>query len=144
MVYVSAYLPGNGQDMLTLANQDKSSKVGQNFQLSEDYSSATLKKEAIVPAVCADCPEFMQEALVKYHKPEPAKPMSEQVKLTKGKFGSVPKYYIHTTKDFAVSYELQKMMVKNNGTIKKTFTMDTSHLPFVVQPERFLEILASL
>ena len=144
MVYVSAYVPRDGEDMLTLANQDQFSKVGQNFQLSEDYSSATLKKEAIVPSICADCPDFMKEAIVKYHKPEAAKPMSEKVKLTKGKFGSVPKYYIHTTKDYAVSYELQKMMVKNNGTIKKTFTMDTSHLPFVVQPQQFLEILTSL
>lgn len=94
----------------------------------------------IAPAVCADCPEFMKEILVKYHKAEPAKPLGEKVVLT-SKFANVPKYYIHTRADAAVGYELQKIMVKNNGTVKQTFVMNTSHLPFVVQPQEFVAIL---
>ncbi len=144
IVYVSAYIPRNGEDMLTLANQDKGSKVGAALEFSADHSAASIKKEVIVPAVCADCPDFMKEALVKYHKAEPAKPLGEIVVLTAAKFGSVPKYYIHSTNDAAVGYDLQKMMVKNNGTIKQTFEMETSHLPFVVQPAKFVEILTSI
>lgn len=144
IVYVSAYLPRNAEDLLTLANQDKQSKAGTALEFTADYSAASIKKEVIVPAVCADCPDFMKEALVKYHKAEPAKPLSEKVVLTAAKFGSVPKYYIHTTNDAAVGYDLQKMMVKNNGTIKQTFEMETSHLPFVVQPAKFVEILTSI
>ena len=141
LVYVSAYLPRNGEDLLSLSKQDAQSKVGGALEFSADYSSAKIKKEVIVPAVCADCPPFMQDVLVKYHKEEPAGPLSEKVVLTPAKFGSVPKYYIHTTQDMAVGYELQKQMVKANGGIKKTFEMETSHLPFVVNPGRFLEIL---
>jgi len=141
LVYVSAYLPINGEDLLSLSKQDAESKVGGALEFSADYSSAKIKKEVIVPAVCADCPQFMQEVLVKYHKEEPAGPLSEKVVLTAAKFGSVPKYYIHSTQDAAVGYALQKQMVKANGGIKKTFEMATSHLPFVVQPGRFLEIL---
>ncbi|MFN7604261.1 MAG: alpha/beta fold hydrolase, partial [Bacteroidota bacterium] len=144
IVYVSAYLPRNAEDLLTLANQDKQSKAGTALEFTADYSAASIKKEVIVPAVCADCPDFMKEALVKYHKAEPAKPLGEKVVLTAAKFGSVPKYYIHTTNDAAVGYDLQKMMVKNNGTIKQTFEMETSHLPFVVQPAKFVEILTSI
>ena len=144
IVYVSAYLPRNAEDLLTLANQDKQSKAGAALEFTADYSAASIKKEVIVPAVCADCPDFMKEALVKYHKAEPAKPLSEKVVLTAAKFGNVPKYYIHTTNDAAVGYDLQKMMVKNNGTIKQTFEMETSHLPFVVQPAKFVEILTSI
>ncbi len=144
LVYVSAYLPRNGEDLLTLANQDKESKAGTSLEFTADYSAAAIKKDVIAPAVCADCPDFMKEALVKYHKAEPAKPLGEKVVLTAAKFGSVPKYYIHTSNDAAVGYDLQKMMVKNNGTIKQTFVMNTSHLPFVVQPVEFLEILTSI
>jgi putative intracellular protease/amidase len=142
LVYVSAYLPRNGEDLLSLSKQDAQSKVGGALEFTPDYSAASIKKDVIVPAVCADCPTFMQDVLVKYHKAEPAGPLSEKVVLTKVKFGSVPKYYIHTTQDAAVGYELQKMMVKNNGSIRKTFEMNTSHLPFVVQPQQFLDILA--
>ncbi len=144
LVYVSAYLPKNGEDILSLSKQDAQSKVGNALEFTPDYSAATIKKDMIAPAVCADCPEFMKEALVKYHKAEPAKPLSEKAVLSSAKFGSVPKYYIHTSQDQAVGYELQKMMVKNNATIKQTFVMSTSHLPFVVQPMEFVKIITSL
>lgn len=142
LIYVSAYLPRNGEDLLSLSKQDMQSKVGGALEFTADNSAAKIRKEVIVPAVCADCPPFMQEILVKYHKEEPAGPLGEKVILTKEKFGSVPKFYIHTTQDAAVGYELQKQMVKANGGVKKTLEMATSHLPFVVQPQRFLETLA--
>jgi putative intracellular protease/amidase len=143
VVYVSAYLPKNGEDLLSLSKQDAQSKVGGALDFAPDYSAASIKKDMIAPAVCADCPDFMKEVLVKYHKAEPAKPLGEKVTLTT-KFTSVPKYYIHTANDNAVGYDLQKMMVKNNGTIKQTFVMNTSHLPFVVQPQEFLGILLGI
>lgn len=144
LIYVSAYLPGNGEDLLSLSKQDTQSSVGTALEFTADYATATIKKEMIAPAVCADCPDFMKDVLVKYHKAEPAKPLGEQVVLSKANFGSVPKFYIHTTLDKAVGYELQKMMVKNNGTVKQTFTMSTSHLPFVVQPQEFVKILIGI
>lgn len=144
IIYVSAYLPKNGEDLLSLSKQDTQSKVGGALEFTSDYSAATIKKEMIAPAVCADCPDFMKEALVKYHKAEPAKPLGEKVTLTAAKFGRVPKYYIYTTQDAAVGFELQKQMVKNNGAIKQTFEMNTSHLPFVVQPQEFVNILTNI
>jgi pimeloyl-ACP methyl ester carboxylesterase len=144
LVYVSAYLPKNGEDLLSLSKLDTQSKAGGALEFTADYSAASIKKDVIVPAVCADCPDFMKEALVKYHKAEPTKPLGEKVVLTQAKFGKVPKYYIHSSNDAAVGYELQKMMVKNNGTVKQTFVMNTSHLPFVVQPQEFVRILTSI
>jgi pimeloyl-ACP methyl ester carboxylesterase len=144
IVYVAAYLPQNGEDLLSLSKGDTQSQVGNSLEFSADYSTATIKKDMIATAVCADCPDYMKEVLVKYHKAEPVKPLGEKVNLTKNNFGNIPKYYIHTSDDAAVGYELQKQMVKNNGTILKTFTMSTSHLPFVVQPEAFVKILTSI
>jgi len=143
LVYVSAYLPKNGEDLLSLSKTDTQSKVGGALEFNADFSEAKIKKEMIADAVCADCPDFMKEVLVKYHKAEPAKPLGEKVTLT-AKFNKVPKYYIHTTKDNAVGYDLQKRMVKANGTITKTFEMTTSHLPFVVNPTEFVKILNGL
>ncbi len=143
LIYVSAYLPKNGEDLLSLSKKDAQSKVGSALEFAADYKTASIKKDMIAPSVCADCPQYMKDVLVKYHRAEPAKPLGEKVVLT-SKFAAIPKYYIHTTNDMAVGYDLQKMMVKNNGTIKKTFAMNTSHLPFVVQPQAFLEIITSI
>lgn len=144
LVYVSAYLPRTGEDLLTLSKQDAESKVGSALEFTADGTAATIRKEVIVSAVCDDCPDYMKEALVKYHKAEPSRPLGEKVTLTPARFGSVPKYYIHTSRDQAVGYALQQQMVKNNGTVKKTVVMETSHLPFVVQPRQFVEVLTGL
>ena len=143
IIYISAYLPRNGEDLLSLSKQDAQSKAGGALEFAADYKTATIKKDMIAPAVCDDCPQFMKEALVKYHRAEPTEPLGEKVVLT-AKFAGVPKYYIHTSNDKTVGYDLQKMMVKNNGTIKQTYVMNTSHLPFVVQPQEFLTILSSI
>ena len=143
LIYVSAYLPKNGEDLLSLSKKDAQSKAVKALEFSKDYSSATINKEQLADIVCADCPQYMKDILVKYHKAEPTKPLGEKVVLS-AKFAAVPKYYIHTTQDATVGYELQKQMIKDNGTIKKTFEMNTSHLPFVVQPAEFLTILTSI
>jgi putative intracellular protease/amidase len=143
VVYVSAYLPKNGEDLLSLSKKDAQSKAGAALEFNADYTAATIKKDVLADVVCADCPAFMKEVLVKYHKAEPTKPLGEKAVLT-AKFAGVPKYYIHTTQDVTIGYDLQKQMVKDNGTIKKTYEMTTSHLPFVVQPEAFIKILTSI
>jgi putative intracellular protease/amidase len=143
IIYVSAYLPKNGEDLLSLSKQDAQSKVGGALEFATDYKTASIKKDMIGPSVCDDCPDYMKDILVKYHRAEPASPLGEKVVLT-AKFAGVPKYYIHTANDKAVGYDLQKAMVKNNGTIKQTFVMNTSHLPFVVQPQEFLKIITSI
>ena len=143
VIYVAAYLPKNGEDLTSLAKPDAQSSLANGLEFSPDYATATVKKELIVPAICPDCPDFLKEALVKYHKAEPTKPLNEKVSLT-ARFAKVPKYYIHTTSDKTLGYDLQKQMVKSNGTIKKTYSMATSHLPFLVDPKKFIEIVASI
>ncbi len=143
LVYVSAYLPKNGESVIDLSKKDNTSQVGMNLEFNSDYSLATIKKDALADAVCADCPPYMKDILVKYHRAEPAKALNDKVSLT-SKYGTVPKYYIATTLDKAVPFTLQQQMIKDNGTIKKVFEMKTSHLPFVVQPDEFVKILMSI
>ena len=35
---------------------------------------------------------------------------------------------------------LQQKMIKQNGTIRKVYEMETSHLPFVVMPQAFVSV----
>ncbi|HMQ89862.1 MAG TPA: alpha/beta fold hydrolase, partial [Flavilitoribacter sp.] len=143
LVYVAAYLPRNGEDVSTITNRFLNNKPIEVFEFNADYSLVSIKKDAIPEVVCADCPDFMKEALVKYHRAEPVKGLNDKVKLT-ARFAGVPKYYISTKNDHAVPYALQQQMIRADGTVKKVFEMETSHLPFVVQPEKFLGILSSI
>jgi pimeloyl-ACP methyl ester carboxylesterase len=144
LIYVSAYLPANGDDILSLSKKDSETQVGAALEFDEQFTSARIKATIIPAAVCADCADFMKEALVKYHKAEPTKPLGEKASLTKLNFGTVPKYYITTSLDKAVGYTLQKQMIKANGNIIKVYDLPTSHLSFVVQPQQFISILREI
>jgi putative intracellular protease/amidase len=144
VIYVAAYLPKNGEDILSLSKKDAQSKVGAALEFNADYSAATIKKEVLPIAVCNDCSKEMKDVLVKYHKAEPTKPLGEKITLTAAKFGTVPKFYISTQQDQAVGYDLQQAMIKANGTVKKVYEMNTSHLPFVMQPQQFITLLREI
>lgn len=143
LVYVSAYLPKNGQSIKSINDGFYGNKPVEIFEFNKNYSLVSIKRDMLTTVVCADCPDYMKDILVKYHRAEPVKGFNDKVILT-SKFLSVPKYYISTTNDNAVPYALQQQMIKANGTIKKTVEMNTSHLPFVVQPTEFVKILTSL
>lgn len=143
LIYVSAYLPKNGESVSGITNKFLHNKPVDIFEFNKDYSLVSIKKEAIPNVVCADCPDYMKEILVKYHRPEPVKGFNDKVTLT-AKFASVPKYYISTTNDNAVPYALQQQMIHDNGSVKKVYEMNTSHLPFVVQPMEFIKILTEI
>jgi putative intracellular protease/amidase len=143
LVYVAAFLPKNGESLNGIVNKFLNNKQPEIFEFNKDYSLISIKKEVIPTVVCEDCPPFMKEALVKYHRAEPLKGFNDKVVLT-SKFTTVPKYYISTTADNAVPFPLQQQMIQNNGSIKKVFEMKTSHLPFVVQADEFIKILTSI
>ncbi len=140
LIYVSAYLPKNGEDVSSITNTFLNHKPIEAFEFNPDYSLVSIKKEALARMVCADCPEYMKDVLVKYHRAEPVKGLNDKVKLT-ARFNTVPKYYIATKNDYAVPYALQSQMIKSNGKVKKVYELDTSHLPFVVKPTEFINIL---
>lgn len=143
LIYVSAYIPKNGESVLALSQKDKASKVGPALVFNKDYSLATIQKEVVRDNICADCPDFMKDNLVKYHRAEPMKALNDKVRLS-SRFASVPKYYIATTKDEVVPFTLQQRMLKDNGTFKKVFELPASHLPFVSMPEQFLAIVKTI
>jgi putative intracellular protease/amidase len=143
LIYVSAYLPKNGESVIDLSKKDNTSKTGPALEFNQDYSLATIKKEVVHDNICADCADNMKDILVKYHRAEPVKALNDKAVLT-AKFASVPKYYIATTKDEVVPYTLQQLMIKDNGSVKKVYELPTSHLPFVAMPPEFVKILESL
>jgi putative intracellular protease/amidase/esterase/lipase len=143
LIYVSAYLPRNGESVQYINTSFYGNKPIEIFEFNKDYSLISVKKEAIPTVVCADCSEEMKAVLVKYHRAEPVKGFNDAVKLGTN-FSKVPKYYISTKNDNAVPYTLQQKMIAANGKIQKVFEMETSHLPFVVKPQEFISIIRQI
>jgi len=141
LVYLAAYLPQNGESLLSLAKQDADSHIGKYLKIDQATGSANVAKDGVIDVFAADAPAQVGDYIANNIKPEPLAPLATPVTLTEGKFGSVKKVYIHTTDDHAVSFTLQKTMVKNNGHISKEYSLPSSHTPFISMPDRLAAIL---
>ncbi|HVI46216.1 MAG TPA: alpha/beta hydrolase [Chitinophaga sp.] len=136
LVYLTAFLPKDNETLLAITQKDKQSIFGHNLIISADHSSATLKKEGVVDVLCKDCAASDQEDLITAASiPESLKPFATPVSLTHERFGSVPKYYIHATKDMAIGPELQKEMAATAENVVREYNIDGSHFLQLSHPQ---------
>jgi pimeloyl-ACP methyl ester carboxylesterase len=146
LVYVAAYLPRDGQSLYALSQNDADSRVGRYWTQADPkaYSPATLRADGIVDALCHDCSAADQQMLVRTHRAEAVPPLGTPVALTAARFGRVPRAYVHTRQDRAVSYALQKSMLTAAGGAAPVFELDTGHSPMLTQPRALADLLAGL
>jgi pimeloyl-ACP methyl ester carboxylesterase len=145
LVFVSAYLPRDGETLLQLSQADRESRVGAYWRQDDPahYSPPWIAAEGIVEVFCADCSPQIQELVKSRHRPEPLSPFVTPVALTEGNYGSVPRYYVETLDDCAVSHQLQTLMLSRVSTNKR-FQLPCSHSPFFSMPDRLVACLTDL
>jgi len=144
LVYLAAFLPADGQSLLDLATTDKDSYLGHALLPSEDKLTIGIKQDVIASAFCQDAPDVVKNLVVSTFRAEPAIPLTNKVTLTSENFGKVPKYYIHTLQDHAVSPELQKRMVAAAPNVRKEYSINSSHTPFLSMPDQLVDLLLEI
>lgn len=145
LVYVAAYLPADGQSLYQLSMTDRDSRVGAWWRQLDPqrYTPATIAREGIVEVFCGDCDEADRRRLVERHRAEAVPPLATPVRLTAARFGSVPRAYVHTAQDKAVSYALQQAMRSAAGPADPVVVLQTSHMPMLTRPREVADAIAS-
>ena len=135
LVYLSAYMPQDGQSILDLAKMDRDSHLGKPgyLVLAPDYSTASIKPEDKADIFANDANETDRAAIVDSLITEPAAPQGIPVKLTDANWGQLPKFYIETTKDHCVSPDLQEQMMSKTKLVKVT-KLDAGHASYMTKP----------
>lgn len=144
LVYLCAYLPENGQNLFQIAQNEKKEKDSPTIVIiNEDQTLMHLKDELIKDSFYGDCAE---EDVIKAKEKlciEPLAPFFDLVHLTNTRFGMIPRYYIETLRDKAISIGLQRDMV-NTSPCNQVITMDSDHSPFFSHPEELSSHLNQL
>ncbi len=143
LVYLAAYLPKDGQKLLDMALTDADSHTGKTAKIDEKNGIADIPKEALQDDFLADGSPAAVAKLQANYRPEPLAGFVAPVKTTAANWGRVPKVYIYTKQDHAVSYPLQQRMTAGIQ-FASTLTLDTSHAPFLSQPTAVVTALAGL
>jgi pimeloyl-ACP methyl ester carboxylesterase len=142
LVYLAAFLLRDGETVLSVAGNDAGSLVLPAMVMSEDQTYATLREDAIREAVCADCSDEDVERAKSLFGPQAVAPFATPLDVTEENYGRVPRVYIETLKDRAISPSLQKEMYERLPC--QVISMDTSHSPFFSAPEELAGHLNSL
>lgn len=143
VLYMAAYLPQDGQNLQQLAQGDTASLVGQNMEFAADYSTVSIAKAAVSEAIAGDLPAEVQAFIAASQRPEPLAPFQGVVRLSAAAFSTVPKAYLSTTLDRAVTPALQQQMLAATPGVHVEH-IATSHLPFVAKPQECVEKLLAL
>jgi pimeloyl-ACP methyl ester carboxylesterase len=143
LVFLTAFLPQNGESLLQLAGGDTEALVLPNLIMAEDQSYATVREESIKEAFYGDCSDEDVKRAKSLLVPQAAAPFATPVKTSNERYGRVRRVYISCLRDQAISPALQEKMYQALPC-EKVITMDTSHSPFFSAPEGLVGHLLSL
>jgi pimeloyl-ACP methyl ester carboxylesterase len=140
LVYIGAFIPASGQSLGELANTDPDSKLGPQLTQSEDKLTLDVNHDKLTELFISDGTQAAKDQVVANYRPEPAIPFGNPITLTNDHFGAVDKVYIKTLRDIVISPGLQDRMIAGAG-IKNVYSVNTSHSPFLSQPQAVADIL---
>jgi pimeloyl-ACP methyl ester carboxylesterase len=142
LVYLTAYLPSNGESCLSLAMADHST-VPYGMQFSEDRTFATMRDEWIKPSLYNDCSDGDVAHAKSRLRPQPLESYAHVASISAERAGTVPRIFIECLRDHAITPGFQRKMYLQNPC-KSVLTLDTGHSPFFSAPLELASHLLSL
>jgi pimeloyl-ACP methyl ester carboxylesterase len=134
IVFVAAYIPRDGESLISLAQSDEESLLRGRTVLSRDRAEASVREDALREVLYADCSEediaLAQARLV----PEATQPFSAPPSLSAERFGAVAKSAVICTQDRALGPRLQRAMAGRAGC-EPIGELDCGHAPFFAAPD---------
>lgn len=143
LVYLCAFLPRNGDSLMTWASQDKESMVNPSTTEPQADGTIRIKPEFTRDAFYGNCADidvaFAQSRLV----PQSPAPFTTPVKTMPERWGRIPRYYIECSRDRAITLMLQRKM-QEQSPCRQTFSIETDHSPFFSAPEQLADYFSQI
>ena len=140
LVYVTAFLPRDGETLGQIAARDPEALVLPNLVPSEDGVSAILRPEAVRDAFYGTCaPDDAARAQARL-VPQALAPFQTPVHATAARWGRVPRTYVTCLRDRAITPRAQREMY-TALPCRKVVPLDTDHSPFYSAPQALAAVL---
>jgi pimeloyl-ACP methyl ester carboxylesterase len=133
LVFLAAYLPQDGDSLVSMAQKDTDAKIGPHLQIQKEKGIASIEYSSRADLFANGGPEALRQAIPDLILDEPLAPLATPVKVTSANFGNVDKVYIHTALDQVISPAFQAQMVANTP-VRVEYTLQTGHTPFLTDP----------
>jgi len=143
LVYVCAFLPGPGQSLLQLADNDPAAQVIPNLQVDEQAGICEVAPDARVTCFYEECDPAEAAAASARLVPESLAVFAAPADVTEERAGSVRRIYVECLRDRAISIAKQREM-HNACPCERVVAIDTDHSPFLSRPDELAAHLLSV
>ncbi len=131
LVYVTAFLPNDGQTLPQLAEGNPNELVQSNIVV--DGGLCTVRPEVQREAFYGECTAEDAAWGTAHRVPESLAAIGAPVHLTDERAGSVPRVYIECARDRAITIDQQRRM-QAARPCEPVLTMEADHSPFLCMP----------
>jgi pimeloyl-ACP methyl ester carboxylesterase len=107
---------------------------------SGDGATSTVKAGAARNIFYQDCSAAKASWAAKQLKPHPERGRDIAARLTKGRFGKIPRAYIEARRDQSVLHKMQRRMQKLVPGARR-YGIDTGHAPQLANPDGLAKII---
>jgi len=142
LIYLAAFLLPGGDSMLPWALVDPESLLLPHLTVNRAEGYVTMKEEGYREAMYGDCPEEDIALAASLLTPEPIAPLVTPLDLSGRNFGRVPRVYIETLCDNAVTLRTQRRM-QAAVPCATIISLNTGHSPFFSAPQELAGRLAA-
>ena len=130
LVYVTAFLPRNGQSLLDLTKlpEGADDQVQANIVIEGEPPVAIMPAAASRQALYGSCAEDVATWAIAQQRPQPVAPFTTPVSIPSGALDGIRRYYVLCTRDRAIPPALQQRMIAENECAD-VVELDTDHTP---------------
>jgi pimeloyl-ACP methyl ester carboxylesterase len=130
LIYVTAFMPANGQSLLELTQlpEGQDDQIQANIVIEGEPPVATLSAEAAIEAIYNNCPPEQARAAVASHRPQAVAPFATPVAVNDELLASIPRSYVFTARDQSIPPALQRRMIAQHPC-RMVIELDTDHMP---------------
>jgi pimeloyl-ACP methyl ester carboxylesterase len=145
LIFVAAFMPGNGQSLLDLAHlpEGADDMVQANVVVEGEPPVATMPPEAAKVAVFQCCTPEQQAASVARQRPQPVAPFATPVQVDEAVLAAIPRSYVCTAQDRAIPPALQRRMIAEHPCVR-VIELDTDHAPYLSATDELVDALNEL
>jgi pimeloyl-ACP methyl ester carboxylesterase len=141
LVYLSAFMPRNGESVLALGNSDSASLMPRSMRIDQDHGIAVIPNEAAGELFYNDCtPQDVALAAARL-TPQSLQPFAVPAVIS-GKANHIPRTFIECSQDHAIGLDMQRRMQANHAPVAQ-ITLAASHSPFWSMPQETAQAIVA-
>lgn len=142
IVYVTAFLPRDGQSLLDLTKlpEGAGDQVQANIVIEGDPPVAVMPADASGPALYDCCSEEAAGWAIARQRPQPVAPFATPVSIPPGAIDGITRYYVVCTQDRAMAPALQRRMIAENPCAEVA-ELHTDHTPQLSKAGELAQVL---